>query len=172
MRNLLQNLLIVFALGLCVLVAAQWHREAKLNTARQTLDDEARRSGETIQSLRGDVQRAEAEILRLSKLRETDQATTAELARLKGERQRREVEFQRLTKQAEAYKTALDTANASIKQQNESITTQNEELKRLTADRNEVVLKFNQMAEQYNELVARWNALPVPAAKSVPAVKK
>lgn len=158
MKNFLQNLLIGFALALCVLVAFQWHREAKLRQQLQTLTDEIQKQREVVQSLEGSVKRNEAEILRLDALKnqfnDAVKTNKAEIARLKDELRAN----QATAEQLEVYKKSLDTANASIKQQNDSITAQNEDMKKLAADRNEVVLKFNKMAEEYNDLVKKWNA--------------
>ena len=175
MKNFLQNLLLGFALALCLLVAFQWHREAKLRQREQTLTDDLQKQRATVQSLEGSVKRAEAEILRLdalkNQLNDAVKTNKAEIARLKLDLQKSDAESDRMTKQAEVYKTALDTANESIKKQNDSITTQNEEMKKLAADRNEVVLKFNKMAEDYNDLVKKWNEQQEQLAKNAPPAK-
>ena len=161
MKNFLQNLLIGFALALCVLVAFQWHREAKLQQRVQTLTDDVQKQREAALALEAAVKRGETEILRLDALKNqfNDLAKTnkAELAKLKADMRKNEVEFDQMTKQIEVYKSALETANASIKQQNESVVKQNEDTKKLTAEHNEVVLKFNKLAEEYNDLVKKWN---------------
>lgn len=173
MKNFLQNLLIGFALALCVLVAFQWHREAKVQQQVQTLTDNIQKQRETVLGLEGTIKRNEAEIVRLDGLKNqlTDQAKSnkAEIARLKLDLQKNDAEFDRLTKQIEVYKDAMNTANESIKKQNESITTQNEEMKKLGAERNEVVTKFNKMAEDYNDLVKKWNEQQESLNKNAPA---
>jgi chromosome segregation ATPase len=161
MKNFLQNLLIGFALALCVLVAFQWHREAKLRQQLQTLTDDIQKQREAVLALDGAVKRGEAEILRLdglkNQLNDVVKTNKAEITKLKADLQKNDAEFDRMTKQIDVYKTALETANESIKKQNESITTQNEEMKKLATERNEVVVKFNKMAEEYNDLVKKWN---------------
>jgi len=161
MKNFLQNLLIGFALALCVLVAFQWHREAQLRQELQTLTDNLQKQREAVLGMEGTVKRNEAEILRLdglkNQLNELAKTNKAEILKLKADLQKSDADFNRMTKQIEDYKSALETANNSIKQQNESVLKQNEDMKKLTAEHNEVVLKFNKMAEEYNELVKKWN---------------
>ena len=170
MKNFLQNLLIGFALALCVLAAFQWHREAKQQERMQTLTDEISKHREAAQALDGALKRAEAEILRLdtlkTQLNELVKTNKAEIIRLKSELQKSETNLA----QVDTYKQALETANASIKQQNESVLKQNEDTKKLTAEHNEVVLKFNKLAEEYNDLVKKWNEQQEQLGKNAPPV--
>jgi chromosome segregation ATPase len=159
MKNFLQNLLIFFAAGLCVLVAVQWHRETQGRVALDQLERAAQRDRETLQNLRADLGRAEAEATRLTRLNETNAGAVAELPRLRAELEQRTEDLQQASTQLQDYEAALAKANASIKQQNESVAAQNEEMKKLTAERNDAVLRLNEVARQYNDLAARWNAL-------------
>ena len=88
MKNFLQNLLIVFALGLCGLMAYQWVRETGLRKQIQELTDKLHDRDEAIQALQGTVKRTEAEIQRLDALRidlnntiKTNQAKIVELTK-------------------------------------------------------------------------------------------
>ena len=161
MRNFLQNLLVLFALALCGLLAFQWHRETRLRLNIQSLTDDLQKQRETSQELDGAVKRLEAEVVRIDSLK--NEVTTelktnkAEVVRLRTQLQRNDTEFDRLTKQVEAYKTSLETANESITRQNESIKVQNEEMKKLAAERNEIVERLNKTVTDYNDLVKKWN---------------
>jgi len=161
MKNFLQNLLIVFALGLCALVAFQWHREGRLRADLQALRDAARADRETIQLLQGEAQRVDSEIVRTEaqwkQLSETVAARKAEAARLAEELQKRD----QLAAELESFKAALARAN-------ENITAQNEAMKALADERNELATKFNQLAEDYNALVKRWNDQQEQLARSSP----
>jgi chromosome segregation ATPase len=141
MKNLLQNLLIFFALGLCVLLAVQWHRESVLRQQLQRSDNTTRSVSETIGSLQSDVSRLEAEIMRIEGLRQelatNAVAREAEVAKLKGE--------------VTSLRDALTKAN-------QNITTQNDALKKLAHERDDAVQRYNQLAVDYNTLVERWNA--------------
>lgn len=141
MKHLLQNLLIFFALGLCVLLAVQWHRESVLREQLQRSDTTTRSVSETIGSLQSDVSRLEAEITRIESLRQ--QLATNAIAR--------EVELARLKADAESLRAALTKAN-------QNITVQNDALKQLGSERDDAVQRYNQLAVDYNALVERWNA--------------
>jgi predicted nucleic acid-binding Zn-ribbon protein len=134
MKNWLLNLLILFSLGLCVLLAVQWHREDVLRRQLQRSDKTANSVSETIGSLQSDIARLEAQTARAEGLR-LQMSTNAAA---------RELEVQ-------ALKAALAKANTNIELQNEA-------LKKLAEERSEVAERYNQLAEDYNDLVNRWNA--------------
>lgn len=150
MRSALQYLLILFALGLCALVAFQWHREGQLSTKLRTLQDTVQNQ----QTLRGSLQSAEAKAAQaenqLRQLRETSDANNVAIARLNEELQQARAACSRLTAEADAYKSALAQANTNI-------ITLNESLKTLTDERNAAAVKYNELAETYNALVKKWN---------------
>ena len=73
-------------------------------------------------------------------------------------------------RQIEAYKVAMDQANANIKKQNEDIKLQNEEMKKLGEERNEMVAKYNKVVQEFNDLAKKWNDLQA-AATNAPAKK-
>jgi chromosome segregation ATPase len=162
MKNLLQNLLILFALGLCVLLAFQWHREGVLREQLQRSDSTTRTVSETIEALQSDVGRLEAEIARVEGLRKQLSASATareqELARLTLELQKSD----QLAAELESFKAALARANENIKVQNES-------LEDLANERNELAERYNQLAEDYNALVNRWNEQQAALTNSAPS---
>jgi chromosome segregation ATPase len=161
MKNVLQNLLIFFALCLCALMIVQWVRETDLRKRVQALTDVVHDKSEAIQGLQGTVKRDEDEIKRLDGLKNQLTATVKsnqfDIANLTKALEKSENENQKNLKQIEVYKEALQTANDSIKKQNEDIKKQNEEMKVLADERNEMVRKFNAMATNYNDLATKWN---------------
>lgn len=150
MKNLLQNLLILFSFGLCVLLAYQWHREGELRDQMQRSGATARSAGETIENLRNDVRRLEGEIVRTEGLRKqlaaSAAATEQEIERLKAE-----------LRQQGSRAAELESFKVALAQANENIKTQNETLRQLAEERDEVAARFNNLAEDYNALVSRWN---------------
>jgi len=154
MKNLLQNLLIFFALGLCVLLAVQWHRESVLRQQLQRSDKATRSVSETIDSLQGDVSRLEAEITRIDGLRQ--QIMTDIVAR--------EAEAARLKAEVKSLGVALTKANLNI-------TVQNGALKSLASERDDAVQRYNQLAVDYNALVERWNAQQQALTNATPALR-
>jgi chromosome segregation ATPase len=150
MKNLLQNLLILFSLGLCVLLGFQLHREGVLRDEFRAAEARANSANETIDKLRNDVLRLEGELARLDGLRKrlalSGAVSDEELARLATELQ-----------QHDQLATELESLKAALAKANENINTQNESLKELAEERNEIAERYNQLAEGYNVLAARWN---------------
>ena len=147
MKNWLQNLLILFSLALCVLLAVQWHREDVLRRQLQHTNKTAHTVSETVASLENDVLRVEGLRLKSS----TNAAA-------------RELEVARLTAEILILKAALAQANTNIQVQNEA-------LKKLAEERSEVTEHYNELAEEYNELVDRWNAQQAVLTNAVHALQ-
>jgi len=160
MKNLLQNVLILFSLGLCILLAFQWHREGVLRQQLQRSDDTTRTVSETIESLQSDVSRLERETERVEELRKIQNAAAVameeEIVRLSNELK----ESPKLASELESFKAALAKANENIK-------TQNKALEDLAQERNDLAERYNQLAEDYNELVRRWNVQQAVLTNSV-----
>jgi chromosome segregation ATPase len=161
MKNLLQNLLIFFALALCGLIAFQWVRETDLRKDIQKLNDMVHDKSQAIIDLESRLRHDEEEIQRLDGLKNeltaTVKSNNLEIARLGKDLDKANIENQRKDKQIEVYKEALQTANDNIKKQNEEMKAQNDEMKKLAEDRNEIVKKFNKIAADYNDLAGKWN---------------
>ncbi len=170
MKNFLQNLLIVFALALCGLIAFQWVRETDLRKNVQKLNDNIHDHLEKIQALDVNIKRDEAEIQRLdglkNQLTQTVKSNVAQISLLTRDLEKATNETNRLNGQVAAYKAALETANDSIKKQNEDIKKQNEDMAKLAEDRNEVVKKFNALATNYTDLATKWNKQQEDLAKA------
>ena len=179
MKNVLQNLLIFFALALCGLIAFQWVRETDLRRNVQRLTDTIHDHLEKIQSLDVNIRRDETEIQRLdgikNQLIQTVKSNTVQISLLTRDLEKATNEVERAKVQIEAYKSALQKANDSILKQNEEMKKQNEDLAKLAEDRNEVVKKFNALATNYNDLAAKWNKQQEELARTAtnaPAKKK
>jgi len=161
MKSLLQILLIAFALALSALVVFQWHRETSLQQQVQPLTDELQKQRTAVSTFSNSVSRMDTEILRLRSLtnqfNEAAKTYQAEIDRLKTELNSHPAG----SEQTDAYKKALDTANARIAKQND-------DLKKLADDHNNAVLQFNKLTEDYNELVKKWNAQQEQLGKSAP----
>lgn len=170
MKNFLVNLLIVVSLGLCGLIAFQWHREGKAHQQLQSLTDTVHNKDERIVGLEGDVKRLEAEVTRLaglkSELTDTVKSNRQEILKLVKDAEAAHLETERQLKQVDAYKEALDHANEGIKKQNEDIKHQNEEMKSLAQERNQFVEKYNKAVTEFNDLAKKWNDLQEKLAKA------
>ena len=175
MKNFLQNLLIVLALGLCALCAWQWYIQTLLHLQGQTLQRTIFKQATEIQGYTNSLKNSDAEIAGLStRVNELKQAAkTNELAALEQKR-----EIARLRSASEAlsnnivqYKDIVDKLDARLKEASEGIEKQNQALKKLVADRDEAIQKYNDsvkarnaLAEKYNNLVVRFNKLQAAGA--------
>ena len=160
MQKFQSNLLIVFALCLCVLCAFQWVRESHLRTEIEKLNKIVYKNKEAIQNLEATIKRGEAEITRLDALKneliETVRTNRQEILTLTKYSEKLEKEAEASKAQINVYKDAIEKANDNLRKQNESIKQQNEQLKQLAEDRNAAVEKYNKAVEQYNELVKQF----------------
>lgn len=177
MKRILISLLIVIALGLCVLSIVQWQREAALRqriaAVTQLLQDENK--------LRVAVEEKaaafEKEIARISQLRAdteakllevTEQFVTTQsdqlqrgfiIAVLSAELSQARAIADLASKQVAESTTAISDRNSAVTQQNEAINTANERLKQLAAERDKAIGELNARTKAYNELVEKYNKL-------------
>ena len=142
MKNFLQHLLIILALGLCGLCTWQWYDQVQqrrmLTTFSQTIADqtaEIQRATNSVTVLDQQLVQMDA---RLTELRSTLQSNHTEITT-------GHIENQRLT-------SALTQANENIRQQNEI-------LKTVAAQRDTFLQRLNQAIEDRNAMVAKYNAL-------------
>lgn len=173
MKNFLTNLMIVLALGLCLLIWFQWQRETGNRQQIQTLTDRVHDRDEKIQSQDGLLKSVQAEVTRLDGLKKdlTEQVKSnrVDIVNLDKELDRLKNSDEVKTKQIEAYKDALDRANEAIKKQNEDIKIQNQQIAKVAEERNELAKKYNKVVTDFNELANKWNALQAQLAAATNA---
>ncbi len=160
MKKILENFLIVLALGLCALCTYQWYRESNLRKAVEGLSKELYEKKEVIQSLEDRLKRSEADVSRLDTLK-TEltgllKTNKQELATMSKYSEKLEREAEVFKSQIQSYKDAVEVANANIRKQNDDIKKQNEMMKQLAEERNAVVTKYNETVSQYNDLVKQF----------------
>ena len=172
MKNNLQNSLIGISFLLCVLIAVQWVREARVHGQMESLTREVEAKAGALQASDGQLKRSEAEVQRLDALKVelTDKVKTnrLEITALKKELEKALAD----AKQIDSFKEALQQANANIKKQNEGILKLNAELKQLMAERNELAVKFSQLSADYNDLAKKWNDQQQKLSQPAPAPAK
>jgi predicted nucleic acid-binding Zn-ribbon protein len=170
MKNLLQNLLVFLAFGLCALCAWQWYIQTLLHTQGEALQKIIFNQSYEIQGYTNSIKNMNAEIAglstRVNELKQT--AATNEQAALE---QKREITHLRLSSEVlsneiSQYKDVVDKLEAKLKEASEGIEKQNNAFKKLIADRDEAIQKYNDsmkernaLAEKYNDLVDRFNKL-------------
>ncbi len=181
-KNLLANLVLALTLGLCVLCAFQWVREARLRARVAGLTQDGAKQEQVVVSLAGLVKKWEAEIARLDarvkELKVSEQTNLTAAATLQRHLRQAELEAEAQQKRATSFKAALEQANANLKLQNENISRQNAvaqeqraSLQQLIRERDDLVEKGNERTRQFNEVVAKYNALVKQIEQGQKAVK-
>jgi len=175
MKNFLQNLLIVLALGLCGLCGWQWYLQTRLHLQGEALQQTVFDQTAAIQGYTNRIRNMEAEISGLSthvnELKQT--AITNELAALEQKREilRLRSSSEMMSNEIVQYKDVLDKLEAKFKEASEGIVKQNDAIKRLAAERDDAIQKYNDsikernaLAEKYNSLVDRFTKLQAAGA--------
>jgi chromosome segregation ATPase len=179
MKNLLQNLLVFFALCLCGLIAFQWVRETELRRQVQKLTNDLQDRKEAILQLQSTVRQNNEEIKRLDGLKNqlTDlvKSNNVEIASLTKDLEKVKVENDRNQRQMEVYKEAFEKEKAAVQQGNENIERLSADLKRMADDRNIMVKKLNQNIGHLNVLAGQLDRMQQDVAKgatNLPVVMK
>jgi chromosome segregation ATPase len=170
MKNFLQNLLMILALGLCALCAWQWYVQTVLHNQGEVLQETISQQAAEIQDDTNKIKNMDAEIAGLStRVNELKRAAlTNEQMALEQKR-----EILRLDKSSEVmsneivqYKDIVDKLEARLKEASEGITKQNEAIQKVVVERDDAIKKYNDsikernaLAEKYNSLVERFNKL-------------
>jgi len=176
MKNFLQNLLILFALCLCGLIAFQWVRETDLRRRVQALTDSVHDKLEAIQKLQATIHSDQVEIQRLDGLKNqlTDMVKSNQLdiARLTKDLDKVTTENDKNLKQLEIYKDALQKANNNVLAANERIKQQSDEIKILAQQHTLLVTNLNEITSSINEVAKRWSSLGEDFQKASPAAQR
>ena len=156
MRNPLQTLLIILALGLCALCTWQWYGQVEQRREMTALAQANYDQTIAIQGYTNSINAMDKQISQMdahmSELKETVKSNSVVIFGLREENSR-------LTAQFEQYSNAVDVLQAQIKVANESLHRQNEALKSLVAERDEYVGRLNESIKERNEIVGKYNDL-------------
>jgi chromosome segregation ATPase len=149
MKNPLQSLLILFALGLCGLCTWQWYgqmlQQKRMNALAQTNYDQEVKIQGYIRSVKNmDDQIAQMDA-HLTELKDAVNGDKDVISRLREDNRR-------LTGSVEQYSKAVAELQDRLKQANDL-------LKRLAQERDEYAGRLNQSIEEHNEIVTKYNAL-------------
>jgi chromosome segregation ATPase len=156
MKNPLQSLLIVFALGLCGLCTWQWHgqmqQQKRLNALAQSdYDQSVAIQGYISSAKKTDDQIAQTDA-RLAELRDAVKADEAAIAKLRADNSG-------LTSTVAQYSSAVTELEGRLKQADETIRGQNEALKSLAHERDDYADRLNQSIRERNDIVTKYNEL-------------
>ncbi len=171
MKNPLQTLLIVLALGLCGLCSWQWYSQVVQQrhveaVIQQNYDQTLAIQGYTNSMTAMDRQIGQLDA-RLTELRDLVKSNNVTIHSLKGENGR-------LTNLLDQYSNAVVQLQAQLKLADDGIRRQNEAVKKLVEDRDEYVKRLNQSIKERNDIVAKYNDLmkQMEAMQAAPQPRK
>ena len=163
MKNFLQHLLIVLAMGLCGLCAWQWCIQTRLRLEGESLQQTVFTQGADIQHYTNSIKNMDAEIAGLStRINELKQAAaTHELTTLEQKREliRLRSSSEVMSNEIVQYREIVDKLEAKIKEASEGILKQNGAIKQLAAERDDAIQKYNDSIKERNALAEKFNAL-------------
>ena len=156
MKNPLQTLLIVFALGLCGLCTWQWYgqmlQQKRLNALAQSDYDQST----AIQGYISSIKKMDDQIAQmdahLTELKATVTGNNAEIAKQRADNAH-------LTGTVEQYSKAVAELESRLKQADNGIRRQAEALKSLVQERDDYADRLNQSVKERNETVTKYNTL-------------
>ena len=163
MKNFQQNLLIILALGLCLLCIFQWRGQTNQRARIQTLNQLVYEKSVAIQGYTNSISAMDHQIASLgAQIAElTSAAKTNEqlLAAQKREINRLEAASESLTNEIVQYKQAVDTLQSKLKEAYDGVKKQNDAIQQLITQRDEFVKKYNDSVKDRNDVVAKYNDL-------------
>jgi len=156
LKNPLQTLLMILALGLCGLCTYQWYREVNVRREITAVKQANYDQSVAIEGYTNSINTLDKQISQLdahvTELRETVKSNNVVIFGL-GE------DKNRLGAQLEQYSNAVEVLQEQMKQANDSIKRQNESLKSLVTERDEYVKRMNDAMKERNDVVTQYNEL-------------
>lgn len=163
MKSFQQNLLIVLALGLCLLCAFQWHGQTiqreQINRLNQISYDkslEIQRYTNSIATMEHQISQMDGQITELKGTVRTNEQTILDEKR---ELNKLEAQTEALTNEISQYKAATASLETKLKDAYDGVKKQNEAIKQLVAERDDFVKKYNDSVNERNVIVDRYNEL-------------
>jgi chromosome segregation ATPase len=163
MKKFHENLLIVFALGLCALCAWQSYGQTRQRNLIDELNRQVNDKTVAIQGLTNTLQNAQQEIsqvdARLTELKTAVKTNELLVAEQKREIHRLTVTSAQLTNEITQYKQAIDDMQGRLKDAYVGIAKQNTAISEITTQRDDLVNKYNESVKDRNDVVVKYNAL-------------
>jgi TolA-binding protein len=163
MRSFQQNLLVVLALGLCLLCAFQWHGQTiqreqinRLNQISYDKSVEIQRYTNSIATMEHQISQMDGQITELKVTVKTDEQTILDQKR---ELNKLEAQSEALTNEISQYKEATAGLEAKLKDAYDGVKKQNEAIKQLVVERDDFVKKYNDSVNERNTIVGKYNEL-------------
>ncbi|HEX3799271.1 MAG TPA: hypothetical protein VH413_11265 [Verrucomicrobiae bacterium] len=172
MKNFQQNLLITFAIALCLLCAVQWRNQARQQNAYQQRGQIISDQLAAIQGYTNSISALQTQLaqtdLHISELRATIRTNDEFILAQKRQINAAEAENQSLTNDVAQYRAAVDTLQSRLKEASDGIQKQNDAIKQLAAQRDDFVQKLNASVKDRNDIVAKYNDLAARFEKLAP----
>ena len=163
MKSFQQTLLIVLALGLCLLCAFQWHSQTvqrgqidQLNQISYDKSLEIQRDTNSIQTMEHQISQMDGQITEFKATAKTNEQTILDQKR---ELNKLEAESKALTSEISQYKEAVESLEAKLKDSYDGVRKQNEAIKQLVIERDDFVRKYNDSVNERNTIVSKYNEL-------------
>ena len=163
MKSFQQNLLIVLALGLCLLCAFQWHGQTiqreQINQLNQISYDkslEIQRYTNSMQTMEHQISQMDGQITELKGTVKTNEQTILDQKR---ELNKLEAQGEALTNEIAQYKEAMANLEAKLKDAYDGVKKQNVAIKQLVIERDDFLKKYNDSVNERNTIVSKYNEL-------------
>jgi len=176
MKKFQQNLLILLALGLCVLCVYQWYGQTVQRNQITTLNQTVYEKSAAIRGYTNSIATMDHQIAQmgaeLSQLRSVAKTNEELIVFQKGQINKLQLTAEGLTSQISEYKNAVGGLETKLKEAYAGIQKQNDALKELTGQRDEFVKKYNDSVKERNDVVAKYNDLAAQVEKMQSGQKK
>lgn len=163
MKNFHQNLLIVLALGLCVLCLYQWYDQTQERNRIEQINQLLTEKSTAIESYTNSIATMNSEIARmdasLTEIKAKAKADDETIASQKRDLNQLQITSEVLTNQITQYSNAVDTLETKLKDAYAGIQKQNTAIQELTTQRDEFVQKLNDSIKDRNTIVNKYNDL-------------
>jgi chromosome segregation ATPase len=163
MKNFQQHLLVVLALGLCVLCVYQWYEQTLQRRGIESLSRVVYDKSVLIRDYTNSIATMNHQIAEmdahLTELKETAKTNEQVILSQRRELNRLEATSEALTNGITQYKQAVDSLTAKLKDAYDGVKKQDDAIKELVAQRDEFVKKYNDEVKDRNDIVAKYNEL-------------
>ncbi|HTV41332.1 MAG TPA: hypothetical protein VMF08_12195 [Candidatus Sulfotelmatobacter sp.] len=163
MKNFLQNLLIVVALGLCGLCAWQWYGQTVQRETIEDLNNMVNVRNVAIQGYTNSIATLNAKVsdmdVQMTALKATVASNEQVMVSQKAQIEQLQFEHDNDTNEIAQYKVAVDTLESRLKDAYAGLEKQNETITNLVSERDDLVQKYDSLATNRNDIVLKYNAL-------------
>jgi chromosome segregation ATPase len=163
MKNFQQSLLIVLALGLCVLCAWQWNFQTVQRDRIDRLDQQVFKQAVAIQGYTNSIAGMEAEIAgqqeRINELKKTIGSNDDIIISGKRDALRLQLTVEGMSNEIAQYQALTNLLAGKLTEAYDGIRKQNEAISNLVTQRDEFIAKYTNSVNARNDVVVKYNDL-------------